>query len=126
MHRFGNAMDLRLNGRDRGSEASLWPSFTDIMTVILMVPVFFVWLEKITQWKIFTVLPAIIWIFLTPIALSNLGIIPRSSPIYDVFKSFAVPLFIESGYVQHMYRAYLVFRAQRCQLFFRISAFHGE
>ncbi len=37
MHRFGNSVDLRLNGRDRGSEASMWPSFTDIMTVILMV-----------------------------------------------------------------------------------------
>ena len=37
MHRFGGSFDLRLNGRDRGSEASLWPSFTDIMTVVLMV-----------------------------------------------------------------------------------------
>jgi hypothetical protein len=37
MHRFGGSLDLRLNARDRGSEASLWPSFTDIMTVVLMV-----------------------------------------------------------------------------------------
>jgi uncharacterized membrane protein len=64
------------------------------MAVIIMVPVFFVWLEKKTQWKVFTVLPAIIWIFLTPILLSNIGIIPKASPIYTVFKSFAVPLFI--------------------------------
>jgi uncharacterized membrane protein len=73
------------------------PIFNDlvgVMTVILMVPVFFVWLEKKTQWKIFTVLPAIIWIFLTPILLSNFGIIPKASPIYTIFKSFAVPLFI--------------------------------
>jgi uncharacterized membrane protein len=73
------------------------PIFNDpigIMAVIVMVPVFFVWLEKKTQWGIFKVLPAIIWIFLTPILLSNLGVIPRSSPVYDVFKTFAVPLFI--------------------------------
>jgi uncharacterized membrane protein len=73
------------------------PIFNDpigVMAVIIMVPVFFVWLEKKTQWKVFTVLPAIIWIFLTPILLSNLGIIPKSSPIYSTFKSFAVPLFI--------------------------------
>lgn len=73
------------------------PIFNDligVMAVIVMVPVFFVWLERRTQWKIFTVLPAIIWIFLTPILLSNIGIIPKSSPIYDTFKSFAVPLFI--------------------------------
>ncbi|MDH3254458.1 MAG: DUF819 family protein [Acidobacteriota bacterium] len=73
------------------------PMFNDpvgVMAVIIMVPVFFVWLEKKTQWKVFTFLPAIIWIFLTPILLSNLGVIPKSSPIYDIFKSFAVPLFI--------------------------------
>ena len=71
--------------------------FTDlfgVMAVILMVPVFFLWLERTTKWKIFEYLPAIIWIFLTPVFLSNFGIIPRSSPIYDTFRSFAVPLFI--------------------------------
>jgi len=65
-----------------------------VMAVIIMIPVFFVWLERKTSWKIFDVLPAIIWIFLTPIFLSNLGVIPRATPIYDTFKSFAVPLFI--------------------------------
>lgn len=71
--------------------------FTDVigvMTVITMIPVVFVWLEKKFQWKIFDILPAIIWIFLTPIFLSNLGVIPRSSSIYDTFRSFAVPMFI--------------------------------
>ena len=73
--------------------------FTDlvgVMAVITMVPVFFVWLEKKTQWKIFNFLPAIIWIFLTPIFLSNLdvipflpfdrSIIPRATPIYDFYQ----------------------------------------
>jgi len=71
--------------------------FTDpigIMAVILMVPVFFLWLERKTKWKIFNYLPAIIWIFVTPIFLSNLNIIPKSTPVYSTFKSFAVPLFI--------------------------------
>ena len=73
------------------------PLFNDtigVMAVITMIPVFFVWLEKKTRWKVFEILPAIIWIFLTPIFLSNLGVIPRSTPIYTVFKSFAVPMFI--------------------------------
>ncbi len=73
------------------------PFFTDtvgVMAVILMIPVFFLWLERKTQWKVFEFLPAIIWIFLTPIFLSNIGIIPRSTPIYSTFKGFAVPLFI--------------------------------
>ncbi len=73
------------------------PLFHDpvgVMAVIVMIPVLFVWLEKRTRWKIFDILPAIIWIFLTPIALSNLDVIPRSSPVYSEFKSWAVPMFI--------------------------------
>lgn len=81
------------------------PIFTDlfgVMAVITMVPVFFIWLEKRTKWKVFDFLPAIIWIFLTPILLSNLyvlpgldfSIIPRSSPVYTTFRAFAVPMFI--------------------------------
>ena len=73
------------------------PLFHDlfgVMAVICMIPVFFLWLERTTKWKVFEFLPAIIWIFLAPVFLSNLGVIPRQSPIYDTFKSFAVPLFI--------------------------------
>lgn len=73
------------------------PVFTDligVMTVITMIPVFFIWLEKKTKWKVFDVLPAIIWIFLTPIFLSNLNVIPRSTPIYSTFRSFAIPMVI--------------------------------
>ena len=73
------------------------PIFNDligVMTVITMIPVFFLWLEKKTRWKIFDILPAIIWIFLAPIFLSNLNVIPKSSPIYTTFRSFAVPMFI--------------------------------
>jgi uncharacterized membrane protein len=73
------------------------PLFADlvgVMAIITMIPVFFLWLEKRTRWKVFDILPAIIWVFITPILLSNLGVIPTSSPIYDTFKSFAVPLVI--------------------------------
>lgn len=65
-----------------------------VMAVITMVPVFFLWLERTTGWKVFDFLPAIIWIFLAPILLSNLDVIPRSSSVYDQFKSWAVPMFI--------------------------------
>ena len=73
------------------------PLFSDlvgVMAVITMIPVFFLWLEKKSGWKIFDFLPAIIWIFLTPILLSNLNVIPKSSPVYSTFRSFAVPMFI--------------------------------
>ena len=36
MHRFDPYIDLRFNRQNQTSDISLWPSFTDIMTVILM------------------------------------------------------------------------------------------
>ncbi len=72
----------------------LFNEMIGVMAVITMIPVLFIWLEKRTKWKIFNILPAIIWIFLTPIFLSNLNVIPRSTPIYTTFRSFAVPMFI--------------------------------
>ena len=75
------------------SEA-IFTSPVEVLAVIIMIPVFFVWFERKTRWKIFNYLPAIIWIFLTPIFLSNLNVIPRSTPIYAHFKSWAVPMFI--------------------------------
>lgn len=65
-----------------------------VMAVIIMIPVFFLWLQKKTRWKVFDYLPAIIWIYITPIALSNLNVIPKSSEIYSTYRSFAVPIFI--------------------------------
>ena len=75
-------------------QQTLFGSTVGVLAVITMIPVFFVWLERKTKWKVFNFLPAIIWIFLTPIFLSNLDVIPRSTPIYDSFKSWAVPMVI--------------------------------
>jgi chromosome segregation ATPase len=37
MHRFENFQNLRADNRHQNSEVTLWPTFTDIMTVILMI-----------------------------------------------------------------------------------------
>jgi len=37
MHRYDHNIDFRLHRRGQNSDISLWPSFTDIMTVILMI-----------------------------------------------------------------------------------------
>ena len=37
MHNFETFTDLRANGGERSGEITLWPSFTDIMTVVLMI-----------------------------------------------------------------------------------------
>jgi uncharacterized membrane protein len=65
-----------------------------LLAVLMLVPVFFLKLEQWTGWKIFEYLPPIIWIFLFPIVLSGFKVIPTSSPTYDTFKAFGVPMFI--------------------------------
>lgn len=76
------------------AEEAIFTDTIGIMAVITMVPVFFTWLERTTRWKIFEYLPAIIWIFLTPVFLSYFGVIPHESPVYANFKALAVPMFI--------------------------------
>ncbi|MGD8727345.1 MAG: DUF819 family protein [Gemmatimonadales bacterium] len=76
------------------NDQPLFHDLIGVMAVITMIPVLFLWLERRMRWKVFDILPAIIWIFLTPIVLSNVNVIPRTSPIYDTFRSFAVPMFI--------------------------------
>lgn len=65
-----------------------------LLAVMMLIPVFFLYLEQWTRWKLWDYLPPIIWIFVVPIILSNVGIIPVESTTYDTFKAFAVPMFI--------------------------------
>jgi uncharacterized membrane protein len=65
-----------------------------LLAVMMLIPVLFLNLEKWTRWKVFDYLPPVIWIFLFPIVLSSVRVIPTESPTYDGFKAFAVPMFI--------------------------------
>lgn len=65
-----------------------------LLAVLMLVPVLFLSLERWTRWKLFEYLPPVIWIFLFPILLSGLRIIPTSAPVYGAFKAWAVPMFI--------------------------------
>ena len=65
-----------------------------LLAVLMLIPVLFLNLERWTGWKLFEYFPPVIWIFLFPIILSSLRIIPTSSPTYTTFKAFAVPMFI--------------------------------
>jgi uncharacterized membrane protein len=64
------------------------------MTALVAVVSFWFWLQKTTQWKIFNYLPPLIWIYATPVVLSNTGLIPFQSPAYDFLRSYGLPIFI--------------------------------
>jgi uncharacterized membrane protein len=52
------------------------------------------WIEKATQWKLFQLLPPLIFIYLVPVILTNQGVLPATSPVYDVMQQVMLPMFL--------------------------------
>ncbi|MDT8451015.1 MAG: DUF819 family protein [Wenzhouxiangellaceae bacterium] len=65
-----------------------------VMTMLVAVSAFFFWLEQTSGWRIFNYLPPLLWIYATPIILSNTGVIPFSSEAYAGLRQYGLPLFI--------------------------------
>jgi uncharacterized membrane protein len=65
-----------------------------VMAVLVAVVSFWFWLEKKSQWKIFDYLPPLIFIYATPVILSNTGLIPYDSAAYDFLRQYGLPIFI--------------------------------
>jgi uncharacterized membrane protein len=65
-----------------------------VMAMLVAVVSFWFWLEKISNWKIFNFLPPLIWIYATPVVLSNTGLIPFENAAYDFLRHYGLPVFI--------------------------------
>jgi uncharacterized membrane protein len=65
-----------------------------VMAVLVAVVSFWFWLEKKSNWKIFNYLPPLIFIYATPVLLSNTGLIPYHSAAYDFLRMYGLPVFI--------------------------------
>jgi len=65
-----------------------------VMAVLVGVVSFWFWLEKKTQWTVFNFLPPLIFIYASPVLLSNGGIIPFKSEAYDFLRQYGLPVFI--------------------------------
>jgi uncharacterized membrane protein len=65
-----------------------------VIAVLAAVAAFFFWLEQRTRWKLFTIFPPLLFIYSTPLILSNTGVLPNASPAYDVLNQFGLPVFI--------------------------------
>jgi uncharacterized membrane protein len=55
---------------------------------------FFFLMERVTRWKLFQYLPPLVFIYLIPVVLSNVGVLPTSSATYDVIKSMVLPMML--------------------------------
>ncbi len=65
-----------------------------VLATLAAVAGFFFWLEQRTKWKLFNFLPPLLFIYSTPLILSNTGVLPAASPAYDVLNQFGLPVFI--------------------------------
>jgi len=65
-----------------------------VMAVLVAVVCFWFWLEKKSGWKIFDYLPPLIFIYATPVVLSNSGLIPFQSEAYEFLRHYGLPIFI--------------------------------
>ncbi len=74
--------------------SALIESPVGVMAVLIAVVSFWFWLEKKSEWKIFNYLPPLIFIYATPVFLSNGGLIPFESGAYDFLRHYGLPVFI--------------------------------
>ena len=65
-----------------------------VLTVLTGIASLFFYLEKKTGWRFFNYLPPLIFIYLTPVILSNTGFIPNSSPAYSWLRSTVLPMIL--------------------------------
>ena len=73
---------------------SIITSPVGVMTVLIAVVSFWFWLERSTHWKIFDYLPPLVFIYASPVLLSNSGVIPYESAAYDFLRHYGLPIFI--------------------------------
>ena len=75
-------------------DTTLVSSPIGVMTVLVAVVSFWFWLERSTKWKIFDYLPPLVFIYASPVLLSNFGVIPYTSAAYDFLRQYGLPMFI--------------------------------
>lgn len=65
-----------------------------ILATLAGICAFFFWLEKATGWRLFRYLPPLIFIYLVPVILSNTGVLPTKSPVYDQMSELVLPMML--------------------------------
>jgi len=65
-----------------------------VLATLVGVAGFYFWLEQVSGWKVFNLFPPLLWIYATPVVLSNSGILSGDSPVYGQLSELALPVFI--------------------------------
>ena len=65
-----------------------------VLATLCAVAAFWFYVEQISGAKLFQYIPPLIFIYVTPVFLNNLGVIPADSPVYSGLSRYALPVFI--------------------------------
>ncbi|MCC7476592.1 MAG: DUF819 family protein [Pirellulales bacterium] len=65
-----------------------------ILAVLSSVCAVFFWLEKATGWRLFQYMPPLVFIYATPILLTNLQVLPLESAVYESIESLLLPMML--------------------------------
>jgi len=65
-----------------------------VLAVLCTVAAFWFYVEQISGLRLFQYIPPLIFIYVTPVFLNNMDVIPASSPVYSGLSSYALPAFI--------------------------------
>ncbi len=73
---------------------SLISSPGGVLAVLCAVAALWFFIAQVTAWKFFQYIPPLIFIYVTPVILNNLDVIPANSPVYSGLSAYALPAFI--------------------------------
>ena len=65
-----------------------------VLAVLLGVCALWFYLEKATRWKLFEYLPPLIFIYVTPVILTNTNVITGSSETYSSIRHILLPMML--------------------------------
>ena len=65
-----------------------------ILAILAGVTSLFHFIEKATGWRLFSFFPPLLFIYAVPLLLSNSGVIPNKSPVYDWMGDVVLPMFL--------------------------------
>ena len=65
-----------------------------VLATLCAVAAFWFYVQQYTGWKLFQYVPPLLFIYVTPVFLNNLDVIPSGSPVYSGLSAFVLPVFI--------------------------------
>jgi uncharacterized membrane protein len=65
-----------------------------VLAALCGVCAFFFWLERATRWRVFNIVPPLVFIYLLPVIMTNTGVLPAKSPVYDKIGEIVLPMML--------------------------------